>query len=164
MIAALRMRLSPIARLLALLASLSACGSGEREPAAEPPPARVAEPLVVAPAPLIDDLPSPAGAPPRAEDVLDSLTRLLVPVPSAGDCAYLAEDQPGASLGAVLSPYVRDADTREVACVADGDGFRCHVSLVKSTGGEDAEYGVFLELRIDRAGIDPRSIVCTLAG
>ncbi len=145
-----------------IVLALGACDAPRdrpREPTSD-------EPLEVAPPPLIDDTPAPLGLPPPGSyEVLDALTRMLVPVPTEGDCSYLAEDDPGASFGAILAPYVRDADTREVTCVPAIGGFQCRVSLVKSTGGEDEEYGIFLDVHVDAAhAIEPRSIVCQLAG
>ena len=154
----------PFAPALAILLALTACGSRER--AEERTSSTAYEPLEIARPPLIDDAPTPLGLPaPQTYEVLDALTSLMVPVPSEGECAVLAEDGPGEPFGAILAGYVRDADTREVTCVPAPGGFRCRVSLVRSTGGEGEEYGLFLDLQLDAAhAIEPGSVVCQIAG
>lgn len=158
--------LRPSASALAIVLALTACSSRDRERSEERFSSTADEPLEIAPPPLIDDGPTPLGLPaPQTYEVLDALTRLMIPVPSLGECAVLAGDAPGEPLGAILAGYVRDADTREVACVPAPGGFQCRVSLVKSTGGEDEEYGLFLDLQLDAAhAIEPGSIVCEIAG
>lgn len=150
---------------LVTILALTACSS--RDHAREEPTSSTAdEPLEIARPPLIDEGPTPLGLPaPQTYEVLDALTRLMVPVPSGGECGYLAEDAPDEPFGAILAGYVRDADTRDVTCVPAPGGFRCRVSLVKSTGGDEEEFGLFLDLQLDAAhAIEPGSVVCQLAG
>ena len=148
---------------LVAVALLASCGPRDRDPPRE----RVSdEPLEIAPPPLIDDDPTPLGLPaPQTYEILEGLTSLLVPIPTEGECALLAEDEPNAPFGAALAPYVHDADAREVVCMPAIGGFQCRVSLIKTTGGEDEEYGVFLDVHVDGAHvIEPRSITCRFAG